>query len=78
MTSPAVNTDSQTYVHQLVELWAAALIQVSAAGMALVHQFAQLSDRVEKGRIAYGLKLQYTGSLPVHVLGPLVQLKVGC
>lgn len=78
MTSPAANMDSQTYVHQLVKLWAAALIQVSTAGMALVHQIAQLSDGVGRGRITHGLKLQDTGSLAVHVLGALVQLKVGC
>ncbi len=67
---------SQTHVHQLVQLWAAALVQVSAAGVASVHQVAQLSDGVVRGRVAHGLKLQDTRSLAVHVPGTLVQFKI--
>lgn len=66
---------SQTNVHQLIQFRAAALVQVSAAGMALVHQISQPLDGVGAGRVAHTLELQYPRSFAVHVLRSLVQLE---
>lgn len=68
--------DSQTNVHQLVQLRAATFIQVSAAGVALVHQVSQQLHRLGRFRITHALKLQHPRGLAVDVLGSLMQLKV--
>lgn len=66
---------SQTNVHQLIQFGAAALVQVSAAGMALVHQISQRLDGIGAGRVAHALKPQHPRSFAVHVLRSLVQLE---
>lgn len=66
---------SQTNVHQLIQFRAAALVQVSAAGVALVHQISQRLDGIGACRVAHFLKLQHPRSFAVHVLRSLVQLE---
>lgn len=67
---------SQTDVHQLIQLRAAALIHVSAACMALVHQGSKQLYRFSRFRVTHTLKLLHPCSFPVHVLGSLVRLKM--
>lgn len=65
----------QTDVHQLIQFRAAALVQVSAACMALVHQVSQYLYGSGTFRVAHALKLQHARSFAVHMLGSLVQLE---
>lgn len=66
----------QTDFHQLIQFSAAALIQVSAACMALVHQVSQDLYGIGTFRVTHALKLQHTCSFAVHVLGSLVQFEM--
>lgn len=66
---------SQTNVHQLIQFRAAALVQVSAAGVALVHQISQRPDAIGAGRVTRLLELQHARGFAVHVLRSLVQLE---
>lgn len=67
---------SQTDVHQLVQFRTAALVQVSAALVALVHQLTQHFHRVSRSGVAHALKPHHPRSFAVHVFGPLVELEV--
>lgn len=67
---------SQTDVHQLIQFRAAALIQVSAAHVALVHQVSQSLYGFSSLRVAHALKAQDPRSFTVHMLGSLVQLEM--
>lgn len=66
----------QADIHQLVQFRAAALIQVPAACMALVHQLSQQLNGVGRFRVTHSLKLQHPSCLTVHMLGSLVKLEV--
>lgn len=66
----------QTDVHQLIQFSAAALIQVSAACMALVHQVSQYLYGIGPFGVTHALKLQHTCSFAVHMLGSLVQFEM--
>lgn len=67
---------SQTKVHQLIQFRTAALVQVSAAGVALVHQLSQGPYGVGAFGAAHALKLPHPRSFTVHVFGTLVQLEM--
>lgn len=66
---------SQTNVHQLIQFGAAALVQVSAACVALAHQISQRPDGISAGRLAHALEAQNPCSFAVDVLRSLVKLE---
>ena len=66
---------SPTDVYQLVQLWAAALIQVLAAHVALVHELPQQLHCVVGCFFTDLLKLEHPRGLAEHVLGPLVRFE---
>lgn len=69
--------NSQANVHELIQFGAAALVQVSAARVALAHQISQRPDGVGACRLAHALEAQHPRSFAVDVLGSLVKLETG-
>lgn len=66
---------SPTDVYQLVQLRAAALIQVPAAHVALVHELPQQLHCVVRCFFTDLLKLEHSRCLAEHMLCPLVQFE---
>lgn len=72
---PTLVHDSQTNVYQLIKFGAAALVQVSAACVALAHQVSQCPECISTGRFTHALEAQHPLSFAVDVLCSLVELE---